>query len=438
MTKRNNTLLTRRSFMAAAAATVVGSTTACTLGGASSIGTQAADGEALAFRNIRYGHAERFGPAKLVPFSDDLIQSERGPVSPQSPSRLAISMGPPPYNRQDENCQVLSVFTPSREGKRPVIAFIHGGAFVTGGGEQAWYDGNKLAEEQDVVVVNISYRLGALGFWLPEGSTGMSPAYTDQVAALEWIQANIDQFGGDASNVTLCGQSAGAISARGLMDWGYGQKLFHRVIAQSGWSIKDERPAAEAQARLFDSILGADPYTADYAGLLKAQAGLSRKTRSPGWKPVAAEEVAPINVDVLTGWTREDRAGQLILGARQKPTPGTSLEPFRKDTQKVMAVPTSAFARDVVAAGQNAYVYSFDWNGPDTGMGNTHCIDLPFLFGDWESWSKAPMLAGVSPEEFDRMGRSMRAQWAAFAKTGNPGSNWKPATASEVPVNSIT
>ena len=431
MVKHTGTLLTRRSF-------IVGTTAACVFGGALSSRLNAGNATAQTFRGIRYGRAERFGPAELIPFSEDLIQGERGPVSPQRPSRLAISLGPSPQNRQDEHCQVLSVFTPSREGKRPVLVFIHGGAFLTGGGEQAWYDGDRLAAEQDMVVVTISYRLGALGFWLPEDSTGLSPGYSDQVAALEWIQANIDRFGGDPANVTLCGQSAGAISARGLMDWGYGQKLFHRVIAQSGWSIQDNRPEAEAQSRRFDAILGSDPRAADYDALLDAQITLARQTAPPGWKPVAPEKISPINVDVLTGWTREDRSGQMILRARKKPVPGTPMAPFREATKAAMAVPTSAFAREVFAAGRTAYVYSFDWDGPDTGLGNTHCIELPFLLGDWEAWDEAPMIAGVTAEEYERMGRSLRAQWGAFCRTGTPGPNWQPVTSDEVPINSIT
>ncbi len=397
-------------------------------------------GQALAFRNIRYGQAERFGQTELVPFTEDLIKTERGPISPQRPSRLAISMGPQSPNAQDEHCQVLSVFTPSREGSRPVLVFLHGGAFVSGGGELTWYDGDKMAAEQDIVVVPVTYRLGALGFWLPEGSTGLSPAFSDQVAALQWVQENIAKFGGDPTNVTLAGQSAGAGSARILTEWGYGQKLFHRIMPMSGGGgdAGTTRAGLEAHSRRFDALLGADPRTASVEALLEAQTKLSTAsaTTPAGWRPAPPDQPAAINVDVVTGWTREDPSGHMLLAQGKTPTPGTPLEPFR-EAVKANAAATTAYARRAVEAGRTAYLYSFDWNGPDTGLGNCHCIDLAFLFGDRAAWEQAPMLAGVDWDEFDRMGRSMRAQWASFARSGSPGAGWQPVTTQAAPVNSL-
>ena len=131
----------------------------------------------------------------------------------------------------------------------------------------------------------------------------------------------------------------------------------------------------------------------------------------------------------------------VLLAEGRKPIPGTSLQSFR-DATRPMREELTAYARDAAAAGQKAYLYSFDWNGPDTGLGNCHCIDLAFLYGDWEAWKNAPMLAGVDRREYERMGRRMRAQWAQFARFGQPtiadGAKWAPVTTAIAPVASLS
>lgn len=423
---------TRRTLLASGAAIAILSSRAGAVGQV----------KAKAYRGIRYARAERFGQAHVEPFRESLIQPERGPLSPQLPSRLAISMGPQAALRQDEHCQVLSIFSPSRSGKRPVIVFIHGGAFVTGGGELPWYDGLKLAAEQDVVTVSITYRLGALGFWLPDGSGHMSPALSDQIVALTWVKRYIGKFGGDPDNVTVVGQSAGSASAMVLTDWGYGQKLFRRFVGMSGYRTQGERQKIEQLSRLFDRTLGEDPRTASIERLLQAQRTMPPPPSNgePTWQFASPDRVHPFNVDVIVGSTREDLAAHLLLAQHKTPTLGADLTPMR-EASKALAARTRSFAGDVARAGRTAYVYSFDWDGPDTGLGNCHCIDLSFLFGDRSAWENAPMLAGVNWADHDRLGRAMRAQWAAFARTGNPNdahsTKWTPVTASQVPVTSL-
>ncbi|WP_052507680.1 carboxylesterase family protein [Sphingomonas hengshuiensis] len=397
---------------------------------------------AQAYRAIRYARATRFGPAEMIRFEEKLIQPERGAIPPQLPSRLEISNGPQAPNRQDENCQLLSVFTPSRRGKRPVMVFLHGGAFLTGGGELPWYDGDRMAAEQDIVVVPVSHRLGAFGFWLAPGSTGMSPSYTDMLVALQWIRENIARFGGDPDNVTIAGQSAGAGAARGLTDWGHGQTLFRRIIPQSGPSFRVSREEMEDHSRKFDALLGQDPHTAPVAAVLQAQAQLTKQRGGdPGWRPVRPDTIAPFNVDILSGWAREEPAAGMWLAQGKKPVPGTPVAPLRPKALEMMGNATIALGIEAAKAGRTSYLYSFDWNGPDTGLGDCHCIDLPFLFGDRAAWQNAPMLAGVDWADQERLGRLMRAQWAAFARTGNPnvagGPTWTPVTADSAPITSL-
>src|SRR5262249_28613583 len=135
----------------------------------------------------------------------------------------------------------LNVWTPAcDDAARPVMVWIHGGAFIWGAGDTPWYDGTKFVTHGDVVLVTINYRLGPFGYlYLPElfgddfaasGNLGL----LDQVAALDWVRECINAFGGDASNVTIFGESAGAASVATLLGTPAARGLFTRAIAQSG------------------------------------------------------------------------------------------------------------------------------------------------------------------------------------------------------------
>jgi para-nitrobenzyl esterase len=139
-----------------------------------------------------------------------------------------------------EDCLFLNVFSPGcDEAKRPVMVWIHGGGFSSGSSSIPWYDGSSLALRGDVVVVTVNYRLGALGFlWLGDldpryRSSGVN-GLLDQASALAWVSANIAGFGGDPDNVTIFGESAGAMSVSTLLTLPAARGLFHRAIAQSG------------------------------------------------------------------------------------------------------------------------------------------------------------------------------------------------------------
>ena len=176
-------------------------------------------GRLFAFRGVPYAIADRFGPPQPVPALTGIREAVRpGPICPQLPSRLEIIMGPPKQRRQmSEACQVLSIFSPDLNGKRPVMAWLHGGAYVTGGGEEGWYDASRLADEGDIVTVTISYRLGAFGYLYTDELGAPNVGLQDQKVALQWIRENIAQFGGDPETITVFGQSAGAHSIASLL-----------------------------------------------------------------------------------------------------------------------------------------------------------------------------------------------------------------------------
>ncbi|MGC1192301.1 MAG: carboxylesterase family protein, partial [Candidatus Binatus sp.] len=168
---------------------------------------------------------------------------------------------------QSEDCLSLNVWTPALDGKRrPVMVWIHGGAFTIGSGSQALYDGSVLARRGDVVLVTVNYRLGPLGYLRLADVTGGkipstgSEGMLDQVAALEWVRDNIAEFGGDPGNVTIFGESAGGMSVGTLLAMPAARGLFHKAIPQSG-ACHTGSPVARANrtAERVLSRLGVNP-----------------------------------------------------------------------------------------------------------------------------------------------------------------------------------
>ncbi len=192
------------------------------------------------FRGIPYAEqpigVQRFkAPEPLLP-NEDPIKAER--FSDACPQEEVSMFG---ISQMSEDCLYLNLWTPACDDKkRPVMVWIHGGAYQTGSGTQLIYRGRSLAVRGDVVVVTINYRLGALGFLylnelIPDSyNVSANNGLLDQIEALRWIQQNIALFGGDPSQITLFGESAGAMSIATLMACPAAQGLFHRVIMQSG------------------------------------------------------------------------------------------------------------------------------------------------------------------------------------------------------------
>lgn len=192
------------------------------------------------FRGIPYaeqpiGVARFKAPEPLLPFDDPFKADRFGDAAPQDEIPL---FG---INQTSEDCLYLNIWTPASDNKkRPVMVWIHGGGFLTGSGSQLIYSGRELAANGDVVVVTINYRLGVLGFLhlndlIPE-SLGISSnnGLLDQIEALKWVKSNIEQFGGNPNDITLFGESAGAMSIATLLACPSAQGLFQRAILQSG------------------------------------------------------------------------------------------------------------------------------------------------------------------------------------------------------------
>jgi para-nitrobenzyl esterase len=415
----------------------------------------------LRARGIPYGRARRFAPAEAVAVGDALIDAvDPGPAPPQQPSRLEIVMGSTTTGlRQDENCLVVSVTAPTGRTAMPVMVWLHGGAYVTGSGESAKYDPTHLAAEGGVVVVNVSHRLGLLGYLTPPTASEheLNLGLADQVLALRWVQRNIAAFGGDPANVTLFGQSAGADSIWALLVGGAGTGLFGRAILQSApLGLRTNRaPMRRAMLDVVDrypELVASRPTPVlDADGVLAVQAAVMRVAQTfgrAGALPFAPTEggdllpddgklvdrirgVAPF-VDLMLTHTANDARPFVLADPRiskhaaNRVARATLIKQLdRMTTARVFASPAAQFAKAWRDAGGNALHYRFDWSAPDSRWGACHCIDLPFLFPHADAWLDAPMLGGseVGARADHPVGTHLRASWAAFARDGQPPAN---------------
>ncbi|MEU8824707.1 carboxylesterase family protein [Streptomyces sp. NPDC048636] len=390
---------------------------------------------------LRYATARRFGLPRPV------SERERTPphalICPQLPSRLDAVMGPPRDRiPQDEDCLQLSVTAPGTGGGgHPVVVWFHGGGFSSGSGLCAWYDAGRLAAEGGLVVVSVNYRLGALGYLVLDGVSEGNLGLYDQVAALCWVQDHIAAYGGDPGNVTVVGQSAGALSAVLLMRMPMARGLFRRVVLQSAPLAIAARPVRDAAetGRVFADHLrrigAADPRTAPVAALLAVQARTAAdhrertgSTLEPPFTPVTGVPALPgtgldpgvRGTDVFYGWNADDMS---------------AFPPGRDDPAEVCErtrlgyrEPLARLAAELRRAGARTHAYRLDWRPPGTRLGATHCVELPLLLGQERAWYQAPMLGSTPWPEIAALGRAVRGAWISFVRTGTPGPLPAPLT----------
>lgn len=391
-----------------------------------------AAGPVTAYLGIPYADAGRFAPPRPVrPWTGVRDASAPGPAAPQPPSRLERVMGGFDVP-QDERCLSLNVWRPPGDG-HPVLVFLHGGGFTSGSGGLPWYDGAELAAAGDVVVVTVNYRLGVLGYLRLPGVTDGNLGLRDQLAALAWVRENISGFGGDAGNVTVAGQSAGAQSILALLSGRHAGGLFGRAILQStpagmAPALPDE---AERAGHLLLDALGLEPGQASRladvpaADLLAAQGAVARATavpRSPvpPFQLVADGDLVASDLVAATG-AKAAGGVRLLMGTTRDEAAAffaDDPEAAEQVTAGMFAEPTLRLAAALADSGAAPWLYRFDWHPAHGPYGACHCIELPFVLGTASAWRDAPMLAGDLPPG---LVRRVRHAWTAFARAGDPG-----------------
>lgn len=399
-------------------------------------------------RGVRYGTAKRFAVSEPpAAWSGVRDATERGPACPQRPSRLGWVTGDALADLStNENCLVLTVTAPADAHRLPVMVWFHGGAYVAGSGESAKYDPGALVRAGNVVVVNVSYRLGIFGYLAPPGVGADNLGLRDQILALRWVQDNIAAFGGDAANVTAFGQSAGAHSVMSLMLCEEAAGLFHRAILQSAPLELDEGRDDMAHAMgaaMAGSLAGADPAETSVDKLLAAEAaavaaaqgfgllgGLAfapRLGRGPLPAPAdvpAAIATAAGRIELLIGYTKDDAAPFVAMDprvVRLNRVPALGRLAVRAGskavTKQAFSGPAERLAQAWRSHGGRVGTYRFDWTPVSAPLGACHCMELPFLFGSPQTWADAPML-GPQRAIDNQLSAEMRTRWTQFAHHG--------------------
>ncbi|MFJ9821878.1 carboxylesterase/lipase family protein [Streptomyces sp. NPDC101151] len=413
-----------------------------------------------------------------------------GPSSPQmfieGGDPVLGGHGSPPF---DEDCLTLNVWTPAPDdARRPVLVWIHGGGFVSGSGSLPIYSGETFARDGDLVVVTLNYRVGPLGYLSFDDGTSAEarPAnlwLTDQLEALRWVRDNIVHFGGDPDSVTVAGQSGGAVSTAALAGHPEARTLFRRAILQSppfGLHIptRDEyRQRVEAYLE-FAGVKDVDELRhLPWPRLVEAAGRLFAHTARWGYWPTPflpvrddvtlfrhpAETLlhdAAADIDVLIGWTREEanfgfaldpgyakstrdqvlgriaeRFGEGAAGdvydeyARTRPGARPADVLMDLITDELFRVPCVELAEARAALGRPVWAYQFDLPTPAHGgrLAAAHCLELPFVFDNFDSWSHAPLVEGVDPVVGEGLAKAMHRAWIAFARTGDPNHAGLPA-----------
>lgn len=451
------------------------------------------------YKGIPYAEADRFMPAH-APKAWQGVRSSRqyGPTCPQE-VRAMWRMDNVAFasNWDDgypgEDCLRVNIWTQGiNDGKRrPVMVWIHGGAFSTGSGqEQPAYDGASLCKKGDVVVVSLNHRLNALGF-LNLSSFGEKYKYSgnvgllDIVEALKWVQANIANFGGDPSNVTIFGQSGGGRKVSSLCCMSAAKGLFHKAIVQSGSgaTFMPDKYSKEI-GRLTAKYLGLSDDNIEeiervsYVRLLEAAqkacadvkkeadaAGESARVSIWGFAPTKDGDVLPedafangsekvsATVPMIIGSTLNEFAGfaavvtpgwfarddAKILAGIEK-TYGTLAGEYVKAFKaaypqlKVADMPLIDFKyrpQALEQAGTKAqggkakvwnYLFAYQSKALDGTLTATHCMELPYVFNNV---ARCASETEAAPEAI-RLGDIMSSVWINFARTGNPNGSGVP------------
>lgn len=435
------------------------------------------EGDVRVFRGIPYA-APPVGPLRFRPpeppgpWSGVLDATRFGAASLQPGSaRARLLQGDP--GPTGEDCLTLNIWAPgeTRAGL-PVIVWVHGGAFTNGAGSVPALHGHKLAADAPAVVVTLNYRLGVLGFGHHRALTrhGANLGLRDLTAALEWVHANIADFGGDPERVTLAGESAGSMCVALLSLAPDLEHLFQQTILHSGIPTPRSPVCSERAVEALAARLGVTvPLLRSVPGghLITAARDIATSHRfwptatgDPDVAPARLQATAPAR-PTLISTTADEGTFFFIHGER----PGTisrdealsvlastlggdggsyynemihRVDPLRiasaAITEHLFTRPADDWAGNAAAAGSTVFRARYGHPGPAWGgrLAATHTIEIPLLFGTFTD----PRLAALYEPDSRaaELSVTLRRAWARFLHTGSPSTPdepWRPWRADE-------
>ena len=412
------------------------------------------------YLGVPYAEAkERFVPAEPVtPWEGVRNADSYGPMSPQG-SMLGFGGGS--QDGTDNNCQNLNLWTPGLNdgGLRPVMVWLHGGGFSTGTANDSSYDGEALARSGDVVVVGVNHRLNLFGHfdlsaydekYKDSANVGM----WDILMALEWIQKNIEVFGGDPDNVTVFGQSGGGAKVLALMSTPYAQGLFHKGIVQSGVTetVGVSFTSQEASTRLTEIMLAELDIPAANIGQVqtvavdklqsaanKALDQTAQEFEIPAplssgyqmeWEPVVDGDFLPTSPVTTDGFAEAGRDIPLLIGSNLNEWTGfykTSTDGMDADALAAAVKETYPDKSDLTAENVDILIrlpllktmtHKADQNGAPvyaylmTYGNSSHGAEIPYIFRHSDSAAMNDLFSSI---------------WVNFARNGAPGADGLPA-----------
>ncbi|MER3318377.1 MAG: carboxylesterase/lipase family protein [Allomuricauda sp.] len=451
------------------------------------------------YKGIPYATAERFMPARKVEPWDGIRSSTMyGPVAPlmtpttqvQDESEFVFDHD---WGYTSEDCLRLNVWTPSIDDgkKRPVLFWIHGGGFTAGSSQELpSYHGENLSKKGDVVVVSINHRLNILGF-LDLSAYGdkyketANNSMLDIVAALDWVKANIANFGGDPNNVTIFGQSGGGAKVNTLMAMPGAKGLFHKAINQSGSfrgrlskqettraiaaEVLNQLSLSEDQVDSLQTVSFDELSKAGYAALEVVAEKMKEEGNAPvgfglSWGPSMDGNVLPHdlfsdeafelskNIPLMLGTTKNEFTPFMngrFFNASEEEVMNHINETYKDKADDYIAAVKRAYPNDTrpsdlldidatfrpgavfqanrkseLENGASVYMFMFTWQSPvfDGKYKALHCMELPFVFDNVE---RARQMTGGG-QEAHVLADKMSHAWINFAKTGNPNHDGLP------------